>query len=62
MYLFLLVVISASSSYMGNSFTGFFDMLVILSAVLLPIKSPVASAVSGIALLEAAFITSVVDF
>ena len=28
-----------------NSFGNFFDMLVILSAILLPIKSPVASAV-----------------
>ena len=37
-------------------------MLVILSAILLPIKSPVASAVFWIALFEAVFIASVVDF
>ena len=55
MYLFLWVVNS-------SSFTGFFDMLVILSAILLPIKSPVASAVFCIALLEAVFIATVADF
>ena len=37
-------------------------MLVILSAILLPVKSPVASAVFWIALLETVFIASVVDF
>ena len=37
-------------------------MLVILSAILLPIKSPVASAVFWIALFDAVFIASVVDF
>ena len=37
-------------------------MLVILSAMLLPIKSPVASAVFCIALFEAVFNASVVDF
>ena len=41
---------------------GFSDTLVILSAVLLPIKSPVASAVFWIALFEAVFIASVADF
>ena len=65
MYLFLWVVISTSSSVSSllcNSLTGFFDMLVILSAILLPIKSPVASAVFWIALFEAVFIGSVADF
>ena len=37
-------------------------MLIILSAIWLPIKSPVAWAVFWIALFEAVFITSVVDF
>ena len=37
-------------------------MLVILSAILLPIKSLVVSAVFWIALLEAVFIASVADF
>ena len=39
-----------------------FETLVILSAILLPIKSPVASAVFSIALFEAVFIASAVDF
>ena len=39
-----------------------FDALVILSAILLPIKSPVASAVFWIAFFEAVFIASVVYF
>ena len=38
------------------------DQLNILSAILLPIKPPVISAVIWIALLEAVFIASVVDF
>ena len=37
-------------------------MLVILPAILLPIKSPVASAAFWIALFDAVFIASVVDF
>ena len=48
MYLFLGVVISTSSSVslFGNSFIDFyFETLIILSAILLPITSPVASAV-----------------
>ena len=49
MYLFLGVVISTSFSFVssfGNSFVDFFfGTLVILSTILLPIKSPVASAV-----------------
>ena len=40
----------------------FLEILVISSAILLPIKSPVASAVFWIALFEAVFIASVVDF
>ena len=42
-------------------FFDFFETLVILSAISLPIKSPVASAVFWIALFEAVFIASVVD-
>ena len=53
-------------SLLGSSFCkyarGFFDAIVILSAVLLPIKSPVASAVFWIALFKAVFIAAVVDF
>ena len=45
-----------------TSFCNFFDALVILSAILLPIKSPVASAVFWIAFFEAVFIASVADF
>ena len=47
MYLFLRVVLSKSISVslFCNSLADFFEMLVILSAILLPIKSPVASAV-----------------
>ena len=64
MYLFLGVALSTctSVSSFGNSFVHFFEALVILSAILLPIKSPVASAAFGIALFEAFFIASVVDF
>ena len=57
-YLFLWVVNSTPSLLLD----GFLDILVILSAILLPIKSPVASAVFWIALFEALFIASVVDF
>ena len=43
-YLFLWVVISTSSSLSRDSFVDvLFETLVILSAILLPIKSPVAS-------------------
>ena len=45
-----------------DSSEDFFETLVILSAILLPIKSPVAPAVFLIALFEAVFIASVVDF
>ena len=62
MYLFLWVVISTSSSVSSLLGDFFFEILVILSAVLLPIKSPVASAVYWIALFDDVFIASVVDF
>ena len=47
MYLFLGVALSTSTSVLsfGNSSVDFFETLVILSAILLPIKSPAASAV-----------------
>ena len=45
-----------------NSFKDFVETLVISSAILLPIKSPVASAVFLIAVLEAVFIGFVEDF
>ena len=45
-----------------NSLRDFFETLVILSAILLPIKSPVACAVFSITLFEAAFIASPVYF
>ena len=60
MYLFLWTVISKSSLLL-LLLEGFFETLVILLAILLPIKSPVASAAFWIALFEAVFIASVVD-
>ena len=53
-YLFLGVTISTSSfvSLFCEVFAEFFETLVILSAILLPIKSSVASAVFWIALFE----------
>ena len=45
-----------------NSLGDFFETLVILSAILLPIKSLTASAVFWIAVCEAGFIASAVDF
>ena len=64
MYLFLWVVNSTSSvsSLLGNSLLDFLETFVILSTILLPTKSPVASAVFWITLFEAVFIASVVDF
>ena len=61
---FLWVVNSTSSvsSLLSNSLVDFSETLVILSAILLPIKSLVASAVFWIALFEAVFIASVADF
>ena len=52
----------ASVSLFCNSFGDFFETIVILSIILLPFKSPVASAVFGISLFDAVFIASVVDF
>ena len=48
---------STSVSLFCNSLVDFFETLVILSAILLPIQSPVVSAC-----FEAVFIASVVDF
>ena len=66
MYLFLWVVNSTSSLLLLLLLLlllkGFFKTLVILSAILLPIKSPVASAVFWITLFDAVSMTSVVDF
>ena len=64
MHLFLRVAFSTffSVSLFCKYLVGFFETLVILSVILLPIKSPVASAVFWIALFEAVFIASVVDF
>ena len=55
-------VISNPSSYASELFFGeVFETLVILSAILFPIKSPVASAVFLIALFEAVSSASVAD-
>ena len=62
MYLFLGVAISTSVSSFGNSVVYFFEILVILSAFLLPVKSPGVSAVFWIALFGAVFIASAIDF
>ena len=59
MYHFLWVVISSSILLLLEVF---FETLAILSVILLPIKSPVASAVFWIAPFDVAFIASVVDF
>ena len=65
MYLFLWVVNSTSSLLLLLLLLllldGFLETLVILSAILLPVKSPVASAVLWVALLDAVFIESVVE-
>ena len=58
MYLYF----GASISLFCNSLGEFFETLVNLPAILLPIKSPVASDVFWIALFEAVFIATVVDF
>ena len=55
--------ISISSSFCECISLGdFFEILVILSAFLLAIKWPVASAIFWIALFEAAFIAPLADF
>ena len=64
---FLLVLVSLSSSLFCNllecnSVEDFFETFIILSTILLPVKSPVASAVLWIVLYEAVFTASVVDF
>ena len=51
----------ASSPFERSSFDNF-ETLVILSAILLPIKPPVDYAVFWVAVFEAIFIASVVDF
>ena len=64
MYLLFGVTLSTATSVssFGNSLVDFFETLFILSAMLLPIKSLVDCAVSWIAIFEAIFIASVVDF
>ena len=64
MYLSFGVSDSSLSSLFGdrNFAEDFFETLVISSAILLRIKSPLTSAVFWIALFEAVFIASVVDF
>ena len=54
--------ISNSFSFCEYNFLVDFEALVILSAILLPIKSPVASPIFLIALFEAVFTEFVVDF
>ena len=54
---------SLASLFCEHNFAeDFLETLVIFSAILLLIKSPVASAVYWIALFEAVFIATVVDF
>ena len=52
----------ASLFYECSSLEEFLEMFVILSAILLRIKSPVASAGFWITFFEAVFIASVIDF
>ena len=64
MYLFLGVTLFTSTSDLlfCNSLADFFETLVMLSEILLPVKLPVASAVFWIVLFDAVFIASVVEF
>ena len=64
MYLFLGVALSASTSIslFCNSLADVFETFVILLALLLPIKSPVASTAFWISLFDAVLTASVVDF
>ena len=55
------ICISSLPSLFCRSLEDFLEIFVNLSAVVLPNKSPVASAVFRIALFEAVFIASVVD-
>ena len=70
MYLFLGIAISTSSSFVWslscnssecNYIAGFFETLVILSAILVSIKSPVSSAAFWIALFDAVYMAFAVD-
>ena len=58
MYLFLGAALSTPTSVSSfcKAFADFFETLVILSAILLPIKSPVASVVFWISIFDAVFI------
>ena len=62
MYLSCSTCISSFCNSLECSTETFFEILVRLSAILLPMKSRVASAVLWIALFEAVFIVSVLDF
>ena len=62
MYISFGVSDSSLTSLFCERVEDFVETLVILSAILLTIKSPVASAVFWIAVFEAVFIASVVDF
>ena len=55
-------MVNSTSSLLLLLLAGFFETLVILSAILFPLKSPVASPVFWIALFETVFIASIVDF
>ena len=57
MYLFFRTSISLLASFFECSAEDLFEILVVLSEILLPVKSPVASS-----LFQAVFIASVVDF
>ena len=63
-YLPFVIFISSLASLFSecSSREDFLEIFVILPAILLPIKSPVVSAVFGIALFKAIFFASVVDF
>ena len=54
--------ISLLAAFECGSLAGFFEMPVILAAIKLPTRSPLASAVFLIALLLAIFHASVADF
>ena len=62
MYLSFCTSISLLASSFCECLEDFFKTFVVLSAILSPVKSAVASTVFWIALLEAVFIASVVNF
>ena len=62
MYLSFGISISVLALLFCSSLEDFLEIIIILSVILLPIKSPIASAVFRIAIFEAVFIASVVDF